>query len=81
MFRLSLIILFIASLAGVCIAATGGDSETDAPAMPAAMMPLELPAEGNDIEAIGDREQTAGKAGPQRQYRCSLCVGWWVGEA
>lgn len=54
MFRLSLIILFIASLAGVCIAATAGDSETDAPAMPAAMMPLELPAEGNDIEAIGD---------------------------
>lgn len=26
-------------------------------------------------------EQTAGKAGPQRQSRCSLRLGWWVGEA
>lgn len=26
-------------------------------------------------------EQTAGNAGPQRQSRCSLRLGWWVGEA
>lgn len=43
-------------------------------------MPFRLP---DGVLALSEQngEQTAGKAGPQRQSRCSLCVGWWVGEA
>lgn len=41
---------------------------------------LQLP-DGVLAPSEQSEEQTAGKASPQRQSRCSLRLGWWVGEA